>query len=97
MKSNETMNTVVSRTAEAILNLISNAVSAAPFDITIRAFIKAKPEGNEGKYRVLYEGAMFDAFAATADTKYAIGTEVYVLVPKNDFTQEKKIIGAVIH
>ena len=54
-------------------------------------------ENTIGKYIVRYQDSSFYAYSSNTDTTYPAGTSVYVLVPGNDMSKNKSIIGTVDH
>lgn len=84
-----------SNAANSIVNVIQTSIGNAAFDTTIRAIIQEKVDEATGKFKLQYQDGVFYAFADDVKTNYNKGTEVFVLVPKNDFTQDKRIIGSV--
>lgn len=91
----ETMNSTISRAGDAIIELVSTSVAGASFDTTIRAIVQEKVDSATGKYKLQYQDSVMYAFVDDVKTTYSKGTEVYVLIPKNDFTSDKRIIGSV--
>jgi len=64
-------------------------------DKTITAIVK-KPIGTKNsfpRYRLQYSGGTIDATATDVTASYAPNTSVYVMVPENNFSNEKFIIG----
>ena len=80
---------------ETIQMLVDNAVSKANFDKTIQGTISRCVDATIGKYIVKYQNSSFYAYSYNTDTAYPAGTSVYVLVPENDMSKEKSIIGTV--
>lgn len=80
---------------DAIQMLVDNAVSKADYDKTIKATISRCVDPTIGKYVIRYQDSSFYAYSYNTDITYPQGTTVYVLVPGNDMTQEKSIIGTV--
>ena len=69
-------------------------VKEAQFDSTIQAKIISCEDQSRGKYKVKYQDSIFIAYAEEEKT-YTPKTDVYILVPSNDFSKTKKIIGSV--
>lgn len=80
---------------DAIQMIVDNAVSKADFDKTIQGTISRCVDPTIGKYIVKYQNSSFYAYSSNIDTTYSVGTLVYVLVPGNDMSKDKTIIGAV--
>jgi hypothetical protein len=93
--TNETMNATISRAASTIIDMASVAIGNASFDTTIRAIVQEKVDNVTGKFKLQYQDSSIYAYVDDVKTVYTKGTEVYVLVPKNDFTSDKRIIGSV--
>ena len=79
----------------AIQTIVDSAVAHADFDKTIKATIISCVDEATGKYKVKYQDSTFYAYSNNLDSNYFKGTSVYVLVPGNDTTQNKTIIGSV--
>ena len=47
-----------------------------------------------GKYRCRYQDAIIYAYSNNTDVTYTKGSSVYILVPGNDMTKEKTILGS---
>lgn len=86
-----------SQILEAIQILVDNAVSKANYDKTIQGTISRCVDATIGKYIVKYQDSSFYAYSHNTETKYTAGTGVYILVPGNDMSKEKSIIGTVEH
>lgn len=79
----------------AIQTIVDNAIAHADFDKTIKATIISCADEATGKYKVKYQDSTFYAYSNNLDSNYFKGTSVYVLVPGNDTSQNKTIIGSV--
>lgn len=80
---------------DAIQLLVDNAINKASFDKTIKGIISKCVDEKNGKYVVIYQDSSFYAYSTDTSQIYSAGTPVYVLVPRNDMTQTKTIIGSV--
>lgn len=80
---------------DAIQTLVDNAVTKAGYDKTIKAVISKCVNESTGKYVVRYQDSSFYAYSNDLDSIYSGGTPVYVLVPGNDMSQTKTILGSV--
>lgn len=78
---------------EAIEYIVENAVKQAEYDKTIQATIVRTVDQTIGKFSVKYQDSIFYAYGSP-DTKYSNGTEVYVLIPGNDTSRDKTILGS---
>lgn len=78
---------------EAIEILVDDAIAKADFDRTILCTVVECADKTVGKYRVKFQDSIFYAFAGSPDTYYSNGADVYVLIPNNDMSKDKRIIG----
>ena len=79
----------------AIDIIVNKAVSEANFDRTITGTVIACEDEAQGLYRVQYQDAVYKVAAVNPSIVYIPGTQVYILVPGNNFGTDKKIIGSV--
>lgn len=85
---------VSQKVIEAMDILTNVAISKANFDKTIQAQILSCEDADSGKYRCRYQDATFIAYASSdIDTIYQNGTNVYILIPRNDMSNQKTILG----
>lgn len=89
------MSRIEDNICEAIELIVEKSVKEAGYDRTIQATIKSCEDESIGKYKVKYQDSLFYAYTNSADISYGVGTLVYVLVPQNDMTKEKTILGSV--
>lgn len=80
---------------EAIEYIVEHAISQADFDKTIQATIVECIDKSVGKYKVKYQDSNFYAYSNNINVSYSKGTSVYVLVPKNDMSNMKTILGTI--
>jgi hypothetical protein len=80
---------------EAIELIVDKSVKEAGFDRTIQATIKKCSDESTGYYQVKYQDSSFYAYAADPSISYSEGTAVYVLIPQNDMSKVKTILGSV--
>ena len=80
---------------DAIQMVVNNSVSKAHYDKTIQGIISRCIDATIGKYVVKYQDSSFYAYSYDINKSYPVGTAVYVLVPGNDMSKEKSIIGTV--
>ena len=80
---------------DTIQMLVDNAINKADFDKTIQGTISRCVDPTIGKYIVRYQNSSFYAYSYNTDVIYPAKTSVYVLVPGNDMSKEKTIIGTV--
>lgn len=79
----------------AIETIVDNAVSKANYDRTIRGVVSKCVDESTGKYVIRYQNSSFYAYGNAGDNIYAGGTPVYVMIPSNDMSQRKTIVGSV--
>lgn len=84
---------VSEKVLDAIQLLASSSVEKAEYDKTIQAQIVSCEDAAVGKYRCRYQDAIFYAYANNTDITLSEGAYVYVLVPGNDMSNEKTILG----
>lgn len=80
---------------EAIETITDSRISRAGFDRTIQATIVACVDEVTGKYKVKYQDNTFYAYSGDVDKKYNKNNRVYILIPGNDMTRDKTILGTV--
>lgn len=80
---------------DAIDTLVENAIDKAGYDKTIQAVIISLEDATTGRYKVKYQDSEIEAYSNNVDIVYTKGTLVNILVPGNDFSQTKTIIGIV--
>ena len=78
---------------DAIELLTKNSVQRASYDRTIQAQVLSCEDSTIGKYRCRYQDAIFYAYSSNLDVTFSKGSEVYILVPGNDMSKEKTILG----
>lgn len=78
---------------EAIELIVNNAVAKANYDRTIQATIVSCIDQTIGKFKCKYQDSSFYAYATSSEVTYSKGTEVYVLIPGNDMSRDKTILG----
>ena len=87
------MNTIENSICEAISVLVNRAVAQASYDKTIQGTVVRCEDATIGKYTVRYQDSLFQAYSSNSDVTYRDGAIVYVLVPSNDMSKQKTIIG----
>ena len=80
---------------EAIQIIADNAVASAGFDRTIQGSILSCVNETTGKYKIRYQDSNLYAYTGDINKKYSKGTQVYILVPGNDMSKNKTILGEV--
>ena len=80
---------------DAIELLAKNSVERAGYDKTIQAQIISCQDKQLGKYKCKYQDALFYAYTSNPTVSLSNGTMVYILVPQNDMSKDKTILGTV--
>lgn len=75
--------------------LVKDAVQKASYNSTIQATIVNCQDQVKGLYRCSYQDSKFYAYSNNTQTKYLKGAAVYVLIPNNDASQTRIILGSV--
>lgn len=78
-----------------IESIASNAVQKARFDSTIQAVILSCEDPTIGKYKCRYQDSIIYAYSNNVNNTYVKGSLVDIVVPNNDFSQDKIIRGTV--
>ena len=86
------MSDINNQICDAIGIIVDKKLSQANFDKTIQATIVAQGDKTKGEYKVKYLDNSFYAYNKS-DNDYAVRTQVYVLVPENDLSKVKTILG----
>ena len=79
----------------AVNTLIEKSIEDLHFDRTIKCEIIDDRDKKFGKYIVSDGSAKMEAYCETAD-KYTIGDQIYVTIPRNDYTQKKIITSKYV-
>ena len=79
---------------DAIQAVVDDSISKAGYDRTIQATIVECVDEALGKYKVKFQDSTFYAYSESIDIKYTKGTEAYVLIPRNDMSLDKTILGS---
>lgn len=77
----------------SIESIVNRVIESTPIDTTITAEIALVQNADIGAYKVTYKGDTFSAKALDPAVIYKKGEDVYVLVPKGDFSATKVILG----
>ena len=80
---------------DAIETIVNQRVKNAGYDKTVQAKIINCEDPTIGKYKVQYQDSNFYAYSGSSEINYMDGSEVYVLIPNNDMSRDKTILGAV--
>lgn len=76
---------------DAIELIIDKKLSQFACDKTIIATVMSYE--NDLKYTLQFQDVTFTAYALSNNTIYTKGQQVYVLIPQNDFSNKKFILG----
>lgn len=85
--------TIEQNICDAIDIIVDKAISEASYDRTVQAIIVTCIDESLGYYKVKYQDSTFYAYSTSTDITYTTGTSVYVLIPGNDMSQDKTILG----
>ena len=80
---------------EAIELIVNKTITEAGYDKTIQGTIKRCVDESIGKYLINYQDSLFYAYSTSIENQYSPGSMVYILVPQNDMTRDKTILGTV--
>lgn len=89
------MSDISNQILDAVELLVDKKVSSAKYDKTIQATIISCVDEQTGKYKIKYQGNIFIAYSSDVSKTFSNGASVYVVVPENDFSKTKTIIGSV--
>ena len=87
--------TITDQLLDAVELIVDKAVSQAGYDKTVQAVVSKCVTASTGKYSVKYQGGSFYAYAQNPEIVYSPNTQVYVLIPENDMSKRKTILGTV--
>ena len=88
-------NVLGTQAIDAVEIITNAAINKATYDKTIIGTILACTDVETGKYKIQFQDAYYYATVSNSEDNYKKGDNVYVLIPGNDLTREKKIIGLV--
>ena len=87
------MNKIEQSICQAIDIIASSAIEKANYDTTIQGTVLSCEDSVIGKYKIKYQDSIFYAYSNNNEVKYNDNTDVYILVPNNDFSKDKTILG----
>lgn len=79
--------------------IVTERLAKAPFDRTIMGIVQSFEGVNSlsgkssAKYKISFQDSVFYAYDSVKTQRYNKGDLVYILVPENDFSKQKVIIG----
>ena len=88
------MTNIADNLIQVISVIAQHAISQADFDRTIQATILSCEDEVKGIYKIKYQDSVWRAHTADNNMTFKAGNSVYVLIPRNDTTQNKTIIGS---
>lgn len=88
------MSNISQKLINAMGVIAEDAVKKAGYDKTIQVQILSCQDQAQGKYRCRYQDAIFYAYSNNPQVSYSNGSHVYVLVPGNDMSKKKNIVGS---
>lgn len=77
----------------SIDTIVSARINKLPYDQTIIGYISDISQKNEGIYKAKYES--LEVIAYSENTEYNLGDQVYISVPRADYSQKKIILGRI--
>lgn len=89
------MNGYDDKLVDAIQVIVNDAVDKAGYDKTIQCSIIKCIDKTIGEYKVKYQDSTFFAYSQDVDSRFTTGTNVWVLIPRNDMSLTKTILGSV--
>ena len=78
---------------KSIDTIVSARMSQLPYDQTMIGYISDISQRNEGIYKARYES--LEVMAYSENTEYELGDQVYISVPRADYSQKKIILGRI--
>ena len=79
---------------QAIDTIVQQRLPQIKFDETILCIVKDNSKKHLGHYTVQYGSMVFEAYGE--NKTYEKNSQVYVLIPKGDYTQKKIIISQYV-
>lgn len=79
--------------------IVTERLAKAPFDRTIMGIVQSFEGVNNNeqkassKYKISFQDSIFYAYDSIKTQRYNKGDLVYILVPENDFSKQKIIMG----
>lgn len=87
------MNGISEAIFQSIDVIVDKKLHQLSFDKSFESDIYSVIDADAGEYRVLYNGEYLSAFARYPEERYKIGERVLVLVPGNELSGRKTILG----
>ena len=89
------MSDISNKILDAVEVIVNKEITGAKYDKTIQATIISCIDEQVGKYKIKYQGNIFIAYSSDTSKIYNNGTSVFVVIPENDLSKTKTIIGSV--
>ena len=89
------MSDISNKILDAVEVIVNKEITGAKYDKTIQATIISCLDEQIGKYKIKYQGNIFIAYSSDTSKIYNNGTSVFVVIPENDLSKTKTIIGSV--
>ena len=89
------MSDISNKILDAVEVIVNKEITGAKYDKTIQATIISCIDEQIGKYKIKYQGNIFIAYSSDTSKIYNNGTSVFVVIPENDLSKTKTIIGSV--
>ena len=86
-------NDITKQICDAIEIIVNKSIADAEFDKTIQATVVSCVDQTIGKYKCKYQDSTFYAYSSSSEVTYTNGANVYILVPANDMSKDKTILG----
>ena len=89
------MSDISNKILDAVEVIVNKEITGAKYDKTIQATIISCIDEQIGKYKIKYQGNIFIVYSSDTSKIYNNGTSVFVVIPENDLSKTKTIIGSV--
>lgn len=86
-------NDVTEQIFDAVSVIASKKIESLGFDKTVLCSIEDVSNAKEGEYRVKTSDEQATFLAYSENTEYPLGSQVYVKIPNNNYSEQKLIIG----
>lgn len=85
---------ITDKMLDAISVVSKRLIDLQPTDKTVQGTVVACVDQTVGKYKIKYQDGYWYAYSNNTDNKYSNGSEVYILIPGGDMSQDKIIVGS---
>ena len=76
--------------------IVDKKLSQLQYDVTFEGEISEIVDADTGEYSVLYNGEYLSVFAPDSTKQYNVGDRVSVLIPGNELSNHKTILGVAV-